>query len=136
MTKKEYLLQYRSIDSEIKSYDNEIKKLRELSYKTSGGNMDGMPHSVNGKTEASYTNIVEKIIDMERDRNKKIADLLILKLHIETAIMQVEDLRYRTLLRDKYINGITLEQIAVNMDKSWRHIARMHGQALKKINIL
>ena len=135
MTAKEYLQQYRQIDGEITSINEDILRLRELATQTTSGNMTGMPSGTSDKTEASYAAIVEKIIDMEKERNKMIADLLCLKLKIERAISSVDKALYRTILRDKYINGLTLEQIAVNMNYCWRHIATMHGRALQAVKI-
>ena len=135
MTPKNYLLQYRDIDGEITSLNEDIYRLRELSTKTSTGNISDMPRATKDNTEASFVAIIEKIIDIEKQRNKKIAELLILKYQIESAITNVDVIRFRTLLRDKYINGLTLEQIAVNMDKSWRHIVRWHGQALQMVKV-
>lgn len=135
MTKKEYLQQYGQIDGEITSINEDIMRLRELSTQTTSGNMTGMPSGTSDKTEASYAGIVQKIVDMEQQRNRKITELLMLKHQIECAINAVQDIRYRTLLRDKYINGLTLEQIAANMDYCWRHIIRLHGRALQAVKI-
>lgn len=135
MTKKEYLQQYRLIDGEITSINEDIMRLRELSTQTTSGNMTGMPSGTSDKTEASYAIIIQRIIDMETCRNRKIAELLLLKHQIESAINAVQDIRYRTLLRDKYINGLTLEQISVNMNYCWRHIIRLHGRALQAVKI-
>ena len=136
MTVKEYLQQYRQIDGEITSINEDILRLRELATQTTSGNMTGMPSGTSDKTEASYAEIVQKIIVMEQRRNRRIMELLSLKHQIECAINAVQDIRYRTLLRDKYINGLTLEQIAVNIDKSWRQTIRIHGRALQNVKII
>lgn len=135
MTAKEYLQQYRQIDGEITSINEDILRLRELATQTTSGNMTSIPQGPADKTEASYAIIIQRIIDMEQRRNRKITELLLLKHQIESVINAVQDIRYRTLLRDKYINGLTLEQIAVNMNYCWRYIATMHGRALQAVKI-
>ena len=133
MTPKQYLSQHRQIDNEITAINEEMERLRELSTKTSNP-LSGMP-SGGGKNAAPYEDIVHRIIEIERQRNRKISELLILKVEIEGVIAKVDDIRLRSILRDKYINGLTLEQIAVNHNYSWRHLRRLHGEALSKIKV-
>ena len=51
------------------------------------------------------------------------------------AIQSVGDSKLRTLLRLRYIDGLTFEEISVRMHYSWRQIIRMHGTALYEIQI-
>ena len=51
------------------------------------------------------------------------------------AIGTVQDDTQRRLLRLRYIKGMTLQQIAVEMNYSWRHICNIHGYALVSCKI-
>lgn len=52
---------------------------------------------------------------------------------IENAIEKVDDDRMRILMRSRYIQGKTWEQICVQLNYSWRQIHYLHSKALKKI---
>ena len=41
--------------------------------------------------------------------------------------------QYRTLLRMRYIRGLTWEKIAVEMSYSWQHVHKIHGDALRML---
>lgn len=41
--------------------------------------------------------------------------------------------KYRRLLQYRYLNFCTFEQIAVMMNYSWRHVHRVHNEALEAI---
>ena len=78
-------------------------------------------------------NAVCRIADIEADINREIDRQIDLRERIETAICAIPDGRLRDLMRYRYIDGLTWEQIAVEMHYSYVHICRMHGQALAVI---
>lgn len=45
--------------------------------------------------------------------------------------LDVESNKYRRLLQYRYLNFYTFEEIAVMMHYSWRHIHRLHSEALR-----
>lgn len=62
----------------------------------------------------------------------KIAELEAQMLEIERAIEVLEP-RERTLIRLHYFQGLTWEQVAVEMCYVWRHIHRIHAAALEAL---
>lgn len=44
--------------------------------------------------------------------------------------------KYRQLLIYRYLNFYTFERIAVVMDYSWRHIHRLHAEALRAMDVV
>ena len=76
---------------------------------------------------------VEKLEEYERKIDIKIDDWYEAKLNIEKAIHTVESDTLRLLLRYRYINGWTFEQIAVQMNYTWRQINRLHKKAINVI---
>lgn len=71
-------------------------------------------------------NAIEELIRKEED-------LLGLMLEIEECISRLDSPTERFILRARYIEGKTFEQIAVDIDRSWRHTIRKHGEILEKI---
>lgn len=53
---------------------------------------------------------------------------------IEKRIDAVEDDRYRAILKWRYINFASWEQIADQMGRTVRHVTRLHGDALKEFS--
>jgi hypothetical protein len=45
----------------------------------------------------------------------------------------IQDHRLQKLLREVYINGIKLVRYAADLDQSYEHICRLHGEALRAV---
>ena len=57
------------------------------------------------------------------------------KNEIITTIQKLEDPRYIDILYKRYVEFETFERIADEKVYSWRHILRLHKQALKHLKI-
>ena len=66
---------------------------------------------------------------------KEIENSRILRNQIEEKIFGVEDFTLKEVLIQKYIFGKTLEQTALILNYSKRHMERLHIKALEKIEI-
>lgn len=86
----------------------------------------------------SYDKIGEFIATIERLETiyyKKMCDLTKETIEIEQIINALPS-RERRLIRSRYLEGHTFEQICYEMNYSWRHVHRLHGEALKKLEAL
>ena len=54
---------------------------------------------------------------------------------VKDAIASVPDGRLRMLLRYRYVDGMTWERIAVNMNLDARWVRRLHGRALDALTL-
>ena len=131
MTAKEYLQQYKLLDSRINAKCEQLERLRELSTKVSAEQGGGAHSGVSDRVG----NIVAKICDAEAEINEMIDKLLDLRVKIERAIAAVPDETLRQLLELRYINCKTFEQIAVEINYSYMHVCRLHGKALAQIKM-
>ena len=131
MTAKEYLQQYKFLDSRINAKCEQLERLRELSTKVSVEQGSGAHSGVSDRVG----NIVAKICDMEAEINEMIDKLLDLRVEIERAIAAVPDETLRQLLELRYINCKTFEQIAVEMYYTYQWVCVLHGRALKYITV-
>lgn len=130
MTNKEYLQQYITAEKRICAKLAEIDRIRSLTEKvtqTLGG--ERVQTSVSNNQE----NALVLLADMETEVKEDIKALHGIKRVVQNAIEKVEDDKLRNLLHYRYICGMTFEQIAVNMDKSWRWTVSLHGRALGRI---
>jgi DNA-directed RNA polymerase specialized sigma subunit len=129
MTAKEYLSQARILDKLIDADIHELERLRALS--TSLGTQDYSQDRVQTSgTGDKLCEIVAKIVDLQVKINKEIDQYVKLKEQIKEKISSLNNTDYKLLLQMRYINGEKWEQIALNMEYSYRHTTRLHGEAL------
>lgn len=130
MTTKEYLSRYRWQNDRINAKLEQVAELRRKAQTVSGGSSDGSHSST------PYDRVGEltlKIVALENKINEEIDKSVDLQNEIRAAIARVPDERLQSLLEYKYINGYTLEEIAVRMDYSYPQICRLHGRALRSV---
>lgn len=78
---------------------------------------------------------VEQIDDLTCKLGDQQVEAVRIRIQIGNAIASVSDERLRELLRLRYIEGSSFEQIAVTMNYSWRQVLRLHGTALNEVVI-
>ena len=135
MTAKEYLNQARHLDALINCRLREIDYRRDLSSSISGTRFDGMPHSPNRPTEAPYVRCLEKLDEIQRSEEEKVAYLVRLKEEINTAIDMLENRDEQLVLRYRYLDDCTWEEISRMLNVSLRTVHRIHGSALQNFSV-
>lgn len=130
MTAKEYLSRLRSIELRLMAEANEIEALSDMAtHITSAINSDGIHTS--GATSDKLGNCVSRLVDLQRDIDSDILMLEKVRGEIIASLDNVQNDKYRELLRMRYVGHMTFEEIAIAMDMSWRHTVRLHGRALQ-----
>ena len=135
MTAKEYLNQARHLDALINCRLREIDYWKELSSSVSGMRFDGMPHSPNRPTEAPFVRCLEKIDEIQRSVEEKIAYLVRLKEEINTVIDKLESRDEQLVLRYRYLDNCSWEEISRMLNVSLRTVHRIHGSALQNFSV-
>lgn len=135
MTAKEYLKQARHLDAMIHCHLREIDYWKDLSGSVSGVNYDGMPRNLNRPTEASFVRCLEKIDEIQRDVEKKVAILIALREEINSRINLLTDHDEQLVLRYRYIDNCNWEEIAGFINVSLRTVHRVHGSALQHFSV-
>lgn len=128
--KKEFLSRYLEILAEEKDIREEIAYWESKAQKVTSS-WSAVPSGGKGSDKVQMGAI--KIAELRESLIDKINHLVTVRIEIERAIGTVQDDTQRRLLRRKYINGLTLEQIAVEMHYSYVHTCRIHGYALSNI---
>ena len=128
--KKEFLSRYLEILAEEKDIREEIAYW-ESKAQTLTASWSAVPSGGKGSDKVQTGAI--KVAELRESLIDKINQLVAVRIEIERAIGTVQDDTQRRLLRRKYINGLTLEQIAVEMHYSYVHTCRIHGYALSNI---
>ena len=128
---KDDLKEYTSIKKELKQIQFKLKELEER--KTSIKSMIISDMNVQtSHNNNSIENLLIKIEECIEEYNKKEIKLYNKQLEIENCINSLEPTE-RIIARSRYIEGKTFEQIAVDLNYSWRHTIRIHGKILQKI---
>ena len=123
--KKKILRQYIWLDKQIQADYAELDDIVTL---IKSPNLDGLPSSPNSERDLAdllikKDELLAKILD-DISRKEKA------RKRINDALDQMTNEAERTLLILRYKQGMTFEQVAVEMDYSWRHTLRLHGSAL------
>lgn len=129
MTAKEYLSQYKTLNGEINAKLEQKRQLFALATSVAPSNTHGGCGNVSDKVGRT----VAKLLDLEREINSDIDRLVDLRREIEDVIADVPDERLRMLLELRYVNGLTFEEIAENLDLSTVQIWRLHKIALEVV---
>ena len=94
-----------------------------------------MPHSPNRPTEAPFVRCLEKIDEIQRSVEEKVAYLVRLKEEINTAIDMLENRDEQLVLRYRYLDDCTWEEISRMLNVSLRTVYRIHGSALQNFSV-
>lgn len=137
MTAKEYLGQLRILDIKIRQRAEECEDLyhRAAGFKALDYSSDKVQTSPDPDGNMA---LVQKAWEMEREINRMNLELMDLQHKIIGQIHGIGDAKMSELLALKYVQFMSLEQIADVMRKgngqpySYQHIVRLHGIALNK----
>jgi DNA-directed RNA polymerase specialized sigma subunit len=127
MTAKQWLNRARRIDREIRTLEEVITSTRERlesvtqSYSGDGAQSTKDPHKF------------DRLVELESLVNEKIDEQIKIKTEILEAISQIRDRRQRIVLTEYYLNMKTWEQVAVEINYSWRQVMNIHGRALQEM---
>jgi len=128
--KIEYLKRYNACLREVERLQNEKERLSSIRDKITPTYSDMPKGGTSDKTDTTAA-----IIDLDLEIDYQIKKWTELGQEIKAVIDTVEDCNLRLLLKYRYINGMTFEQIAVAMNYSWRQIHRLHSEALEALVI-
>lgn len=131
---KERLRSYRHIRLEREKLKKSIKDLEAVIYGPQIANYGGQPRG-----SALPSSLVEmtmdrhiKLLKVYKRKEESLADAM---LEIERIIDACDTLepRERTLIRLYYADGLTWEQVCVEMSYGWAQVHRIHSDALNKL---
>jgi len=136
--KKRWLQRYRILDQEINQRLDQIDALRATAERTTTVLSD-MPGSGGFK---SREDIYIKLIDMSNEVNKLVDGYVDKKREAErqrnnilSAIRALDDPSMEALMYMRYIDCCDFEEIAVTMAYCIRHVWRLHGNALQRLEV-
>lgn len=131
MTAKEYLQQYRDAVRKVSAAQDHLDELRAMATRITPNysSENGGTHQTGDKLGAA----VARIVDAESRVSDELEYLEATEREVIRVINGVQNGTLSTLLYERYINGKTWEQIAVQLNYSWRQTCRLHGAALQAV---
>lgn len=130
--KMQYLMRYIDSKRRARAILNEIHDLKDLATKITV-TFNDMPGG--GGSVDKVGAIVANIVDLQTELAVQAKTMKAEQEIVQAVIDAVDEPDLRQLLILRYINGLTWEKIAVDMNYSWRHTLRLHGAALAAVKI-
>lgn len=130
MTAKEFLRQYGDCERRIQSRQRRIERLKEQAKSITQTLSERVQSSGGGDSQAR---IIETYVDMQRELEQEVQHFRELQSQVYSAIEALEDSRQKDVLERYYLEGMTFEQVAVDLHYSYMQICRIHGRALVAI---
>ena len=130
MRAKEYLRQLGTFDRAVHRRMKQLADMKaDIAY-TKGMTYDAVRVQTSPSGSSQTLNQIEEIADLEASLMKDIARLHRLRYKITQEIEQLTDERYRDILIMRYIDGLSLQEIADKIGYSYDYTQHMHGYAL------
>lgn len=126
---KKKLNSYTDIVREIKQLEQHLADLEDRIL-PGGKKMDGMPRTPGAGGDLS--DIVAERLDLIERYRAKIDELHQAQLSIERMIEGCDPLE-RRIMRTKYIEGHTWEEVCVIVSYCWAQVHRIHSRVLNKL---
>lgn len=133
MSSKDFLNKIRYVDMVI---DCKLEQVTELRSRLTSVSSPTMEEKVKSSHDHDYfvINTISKINELENEINRDIDNLIDLKREARQLIEKLDDNVEKLVLYKRYFNNESFEQISVEMNYSWRHIHRLHSEALKNFD--
>lgn len=131
---KQYLKQLHRCNKLIQENLEEIENLRVISTQIASPDFTKEKVSKTKNTEAPFVGAVNKLIDLEKATDAKMAEVLDLRMEIRKTISLVNDANQMLVLRYRYIDFLKWEDIAEKMEYySLKSVYRIHSAALDSV---
>lgn len=131
MTAKEYLQQVKDIDADINNMIADKADLTSLLYSIGSPSVEGDRVQTSTNGEARFETLFSKIDEKEREITQKIDSLVDFKLKVSEEIKGLKDRRFRLILHKRYLQFMSWERIAVEMNYNRQYVIELHGFALQ-----
>lgn len=139
-TRKEYtrsdktifLNGYRWAIEKIDVLEERLARIDDRLYSMRRSIISDMPKGGKGK---DTVDLIGDKQELNQDINERLKEAYAKKRLIESAIDSMENDRLSVILSLKYIDGLTLEEIADKLHYSNSHMGVLHRQALDEFNI-
>lgn len=125
---KRYLQQIRLYDSHIDTKLDELQHLKEMVTRITPTLKDDVVSG--GGSQDKLADAVVKIVDLEAEIDREIDRYVNAKQEISSVLDGIVDPDQLQVLHKRYVQYKTFEQIACDMNMTYRNVCYIHGKAL------
>ena len=129
---KEFLEQVKHYDTHITIKQAEVDKLRAMMLKITPTLKQDVVSSSGSQDKLG--DAIAKIVDLEAEINQAVDNYISKKREVRNVIDRIPDSDQYAVISRKYLLYETLEQIAVEMNMSYRNVCYIHGKALQTVS--
>lgn len=124
---KKQLHRYRDLEAERQQIALELKRVEDFMDGPRGANLDGMPKAPG--IGDPVLGVVSQHLALQERYRLQLEKLAAAQSAIEDVIESLEPIA-RKLMRHRYIEGLTWEEVCVAIGYSWRQTHNIHAKAL------
>ncbi|MFR1397273.1 MAG: DUF1492 domain-containing protein [Megasphaera micronuciformis] len=128
MTAKEYLEYIRSLETRLRMKEERIAQLQHDICSLQA--LDYAKDKITGGSPIDVSDKIVRLDELIRDTNREWDELIEMREQAKTLIAKLESATQQEVLTKRYIQNKRWEQIAVEMNITWRHTFRIHRAAL------
>lgn len=129
MDGKKFLIQIRDMNSIINSYEDELDVLMARLTSTTS-----KPKDVNVmfSREDTLPENIEKVTLLKEEIKKRLDEFAKMRIEADGYLRQIDDFRLQTVISKYYFQGKTLEQIAVEIGKSYQWTCELRDRSVEE----
>lgn len=131
--KKEYLNSYKILCRKLESLEEQLQSLREVEQSAKVQSISDMPR---GSKQLDLSDYMVKIEVVFTKIVRAKSECLKRKLEIESRIADMPNGIEADILRKRYLEFKTWEQICVEIEYSWMQTHRFHSKALANFKMV
>lgn len=132
MTAKEYLEYVRSLEIRLRMKEERIAQLQHDICSLQA--LDYAKDKITGGSPIDVSDKIARLDELIRDTNREWDELIEMREQAKTFISKLESATQQEVLTKRYIQNKRWEQIAVEMNITWRHTFRIHRAALEGVS--
>ena len=128
---KKQLWKYQAIKKEHEQLHQRLADIEATLYHPKIQRLTGMPSAPSGGN--AMEDMAAQHIELQQRYRAQLDELAAEQLAIERTIMGLEEPTARMLMRYRYLDGLTWEEVCVKLTYSWRQTHRLHARALDEL---
>lgn len=128
MNAKEYLEYVRSLDTRLRMKEERIAQLQHDICSLQA--LDYAKDKITGGSPIDVSDKIARLDELIQATNREWDELIEKREQAKTLIAKLESATQQEVLTKRYIQNKQWEQIAVEMNITWRHTFRIHRAAL------
>lgn len=129
---KAYLQRVRLCDMHINNKIAELEKLKDMVTNITPVLRDDVVTSSGAKDKLGNT--VSKIVDLQNEINRDVDEFIVQRNAVCITIAELQNPSFIAVLHKRYILQMTWDEIASDMNMSYRNVTRLHGRALQAVD--